>query len=110
MDKASQHTLMRTLTIACVFVIGTMALSGCREDEQARVLNYQPGVYKGKPDTDITSVARANARDRTYKQAGAAGMLSGGSAGPDRGDVRRPGQPSKLDLKALTLRARTQGG
>ncbi len=100
---------MRALGMACVLLVGTAALSGCRDDEQARMINFEPGVYKGKPDTPLSDKARADARDRTYLQAGAVGMASGGSA-PTRGDVRRPGETSKLDHRALELRLRAQGG
>ncbi len=100
---------MRALGLACVLAIGTMALNGCREDEQARLIDYQPGVYKGKPDTPISEKARADARDRAYLQAGAVGMAGGGPR-PDGGDVRRPGEPSNLDHDALKRRLRAQGG
>jgi len=113
MDRASQHKgtprVRRAIGFACVVLIGATALSGCREDEQGRVIYYQAGVYKGKADTPISDKARAEARDRTYLQAGVTGMV-GGAPVPNRGDVRRPEHPSNLDYNALAERLRAQGG
>lgn len=109
MDTALHYKVMRALGFACVLVIGATALTGCRDDEQGRVINYLPGVYKGKADTPISDKARADALNRTYLQAGATGMASGAPV-PDRGDVRRPGEPSNLDHEALAKRLRAQGG
>ena len=100
---------MRVLGIIGVVIIGTSALVGCREDEQARLIDYQPGVYKGKPDTPLSAKALADARKRILLQAGSVGMSGGGSR-PVDGDVRRPGQPSNLDRDALARRLRAQGG
>jgi hypothetical protein len=30
-----------------------LAVQGCREDEQDRVLRYQPGTYLGQPDEPL---------------------------------------------------------
>jgi len=100
---------MRVLGMVCVLLVGTVALSGCRDDEQSRMINYKAGVYKGKPDTPLTDKARSDARERTYLQAGVVGM-TGGGAKRDGGDVRRPGEASNLDHRALLNRLRSQGG
>jgi len=109
MNTAFGLKYMRALGLAGVVLVGTVALSGCREDEQARLINFEPGVYKGKPDTPLSDKARADARDRTYLQAGVVGM-GGGGAKRDGGDVRRPGEASNLDHRALLNRLRSQGG
>lgn len=31
-----------------------LAMTGCRENEQNRILSYEPGKYQGKQDTDAT--------------------------------------------------------
>lgn len=109
MDTTSRHKVMRALGVVSVLLIGTATLAGCRDDEQSRLINYQPGVYKGKPDTPISDKARADAKVRVFLQAGAVGM-AGGGAKPDGSDVRRPGEPSNLDHNSLKNRLRSQGG
>jgi hypothetical protein len=53
--------------LACLF-LATLGLAGCRDEEQGRVLQYQKGVYLGKPDTELTQDQRDVLRHRGYNQ------------------------------------------
>jgi hypothetical protein len=65
---------MRTLkarsgrvAIASVLLIG-IALAGCREEEQDRVLLYDKGIYLGEPDTALTEQQVDALRQRATNQ------------------------------------------
>ncbi|MDX2288271.1 MAG: hypothetical protein NW217_05555 [Hyphomicrobiaceae bacterium] len=42
----------------------TLALAGCRPEEQGRPLAHNPGVYQGSPDTSLTDEQRRLLQDR----------------------------------------------
>ena len=67
------------------------SLSACREEEQGRILNYQKGVYLGKPDTGISEQARRAiwGRIRNQTETVAAGA-AGGRGGVWTANVRPP--------------------
>ena len=96
--------LVRTFSV--VAVLG-LALTACRAEEQGRILRYEPGVYKGKPDTQLSEAQVRALRERSLQQSGATGTGGGGGAsGPKKGtDVRPPSVASDLNT-----RARLQGG
>ncbi len=48
-------------------VLALTALAGCREDPNA-VRDYEPGVYKGKKDQEISDATREALRERTKLQ------------------------------------------
>ena len=87
-----------------VIAIAAMALTACRADEQGRMIRYEPGVYKGKPHTQLSDSQLEELRNRTRSQAGAVGTGFSGGAAPvaAESDVRAPGE--------LKERARQQGG
>jgi len=89
-------------------ILGVLVLAGCRAEEQGRLINYEPGVYKGKPDTELTEVQRRILRQRSLYQG--AGVASGGGAVPTKSrDVRQP-SGSAIDQKKLRNRTKMQGG
>ncbi len=97
----------RILSTAGALSVSALLLLGCRAEEQGRITRYEPGVYKGKPDTQLSAAQTRQLRQRTVYQ-GSGVSTGGGSAAPKR-DVRRPGA-SGIDLGKLKLRARNQGG
>lgn len=82
---------------AAVF-IASLALVGCREDEQERVLWYEPGVYKGdgRAGQPLSEGDLAELRERAIQQGGvgSGGGLSGVSGGSrSAGSNVRPPEP-----------------
>jgi hypothetical protein len=47
-----------------------LALAGCDEAEQGRVLRYEKGTYLGQADTELTDAQREELRARTALQGG----------------------------------------
>ena len=45
-------------------------VAGCRLEEQDRITNYEPGIYKGVPDQALNSSQRRNLRYRVRMQGG----------------------------------------
>lgn len=93
--------MVRTLS---VIAVAAVALTACRADEQGRMIRYEPGVYKGKPDTQLSESRLEELRNRARNQGGATGSgFAGGAKVQDSGsDVRVPGE--------LNERAQKQGG
>jgi hypothetical protein len=95
------------LTVTCAVAL-SIALAGCREEEQNRVLIFDKGSYAGKPDTPLSAATLLALRERIAHQVGpdtvgGPSYESGGNAGAGSSrtlDVRPPGV--KLD----TLRSR----
>ena len=46
------------------------ALGACRKEEQGRIRNFEPGVYKGQDDTPLDSAVVDDLRERARRQAG----------------------------------------
>ena len=46
------------------------ALGACREEEQGRLRDFDPGVYKGQEDTPLDSAVIDDLRERARRQAG----------------------------------------
>ncbi|MEJ1995599.1 MAG: hypothetical protein P8X75_10370 [Limibacillus sp.] len=42
--------------------------TGCREEEQDRVLLLEPGVYQGKPDSPLSEATEEELRQRARNQ------------------------------------------
>lgn len=59
----------RVLTL-CIAVGASLALAGCDEDEQGRILRYEKGTYLGPPDTALTEDQLGELRARAKRQAG----------------------------------------
>lgn len=47
-----------------------LALSGCDESEQGRILRYEKGTYLGQEDSPLTDAQREELRARTNLQGG----------------------------------------
>lgn len=67
-----------------------IVLTGCWEEEPRPLVNYEPGVYTGKPDTPVSAEALTAARTRAMRQAGLAAVVPGGGTSPSS-SVRPPG-------------------
>ncbi|MCP5366161.1 MAG: hypothetical protein H6907_08775 [Hyphomicrobiales bacterium] len=96
----------RSAVAVCVLALAGagVLLGACNPDEGDRVLRYEPGVYKGKPDTPLAEDQLRALRARAAYQAGvsvAAGTPGGGGA--READVRVPGD-------ALRARGSLQAG
>ncbi len=57
------------LTRALLLAAG-LTLAACDANEQDRVRNYEPGVYKGQADTQLTEQQREALRQRMSGQSG----------------------------------------
>jgi len=75
---------------AGLLALAVLILSACRAEEQGRVVRYEPGVYKGKPDTQVSEDRLQELRERARLQGAGAGVgsLGGGAASGD--NVRPP--------------------
>ncbi|HBC07490.1 MAG TPA: hypothetical protein DC046_07890 [Rhodospirillaceae bacterium] len=93
--------MVRTLG---VIAVAAVALTACRADEQGRMIRYEPGVYKGKPDAQLSESRLEELRNRTRSQGGVTGTGYAGGAAPNAAepDVRPPGE--------LNERTQKQGG
>lgn len=79
-----------------LITISLFVLVGCRAEEQGRVVNYEPGVYKGKPDTRLSAVQRRALRQRSQypnaneKPADGNTVATRPTGVPSSRDVRKP--------------------
>ncbi|MCF3630764.1 hypothetical protein RJ527_12850 [Thalassospiraceae bacterium LMO-SO8] len=99
-----RNTTARMVRTLGGIAIAAIALTACRAEEQGRMIRYEPGVYKGKPDAQLSESRLEELRNRTRSQGGASGTgFAGGAKVQDSGaDVRVPGE--------LNERAQNQGG
>jgi hypothetical protein len=58
----------RSLLAAAVIVAGLVALAGCREEEQDRVLLFEQGTYLGEPDNALDDQQVSELRSRAQRQ------------------------------------------
>lgn len=87
-DSSTDSRLGAALRLGAVAAIVALALVGCRQSEQGRVLWYQQGVMKGaNPSKPLSQADLAQLRQRTQIQAeggigssseGVSGMVGGG--------------------------------
>lgn len=115
---------MSPAAVACCLLAAVVALAGCREAEQGRVLRYQKGTYLGPKEAPLTDAARESLRQRAQLQGvsatppGGAPVLSQPVSGPAAGmqgqrqgtDRAAPREsPGALPTETLdTLRGRTR--
>lgn len=58
----------RARLAAAVVVAGLVALTGCREEEQDRVLLFEQGTYQGTPDNTLDDGQVSELRSRAQRQ------------------------------------------
>ena len=63
-------TRKTTLLLTLAAVLGSGHLAGCREEEQGRIRQFEPGVYQGQADTDLDDAQVEELRQRARRQAG----------------------------------------
>ncbi len=81
-------TYSRIFTVFGAVVLSAALLAGCRAEEQGRITNYQPGVYLGKKDNQLSSAQVRDLRLRSVYQGDSVYRNAGGGA--RKSDVRRP--------------------
>jgi hypothetical protein len=81
-------TRLRIFTVFGAVAISAVVLAGCRAEEQGRITQYQPGVYLGKKDTELSQAQVRALRFRGAKQGSAVYRSGGGAA--RKSDVRKP--------------------
>ena len=81
-------TIKRFITVFGVVAVSAALLAGCRAEEQGRITKYQPGVYLGKKDTELSQAQVRQLGLRSRKQGDAVYRNAGGGA--RKSDVRRP--------------------
>ncbi|MCG8593156.1 MAG: hypothetical protein MI785_02100 [Kiloniellales bacterium] len=62
----------RRLQIALCLAAATAvaALGACRKEEQGRIRDFDPGVYKGQEDSQLDPAVVDDLRERARRQAG----------------------------------------
>ncbi len=87
----------KTVLTICAIAIVTAGAAACDSGDQSRPLNYEKGVYKGKPHTELSEETLRALRARAAYQGGLASGSSGGFTVIDESsegsDVRPPGMP-----------------
>ena len=94
-------THLRIFTVFGAVAVTAVVLAGCRAEEQGRITNYQPGVYLGKKDTELSQAQVRVLRLRGAKQGTDVYRSGGGAArksdvrkpSPDSGRLRKQGNP-----------------
>lgn len=81
-------THSKFFTVFGAVAMSVALLAGCRAEEQGRVTKYQPGVYLGKKDTQLSSAQVRDLRLRSVFQGDAVNRTVGGGA--RKSDVRKP--------------------
>jgi hypothetical protein len=56
--------------IGIAVLLAGLAVAGCDESEQGRVLNYEKGTYLGKPDKQLSADQLDELRQRAKLQGG----------------------------------------
>ncbi len=102
--------LLKTATVMGLVAAVALTLGACREEEQGRQVMFEPGVYKGKPDTPISAEAKRLLRTRIQHQNELAYGLSGGGGGAPAStppNVRPPSGGAAAAIPLDALRQRT---
>ncbi len=60
--------LAPVIPAVAVLMAAGLLLSACNEEEQGRQLNFEPGVYQGNEDTQLTQDQRDALRARSKMQ------------------------------------------
>jgi len=57
------------LAVAGTLAAAIVAITGCRSEEQGRILHYKKGTYLGKPDQKLSDAQERELRSRARNQA-----------------------------------------
>ncbi|NQU59714.1 MAG: hypothetical protein HQ512_01155 [Rhodospirillales bacterium] len=82
-------TSARIFTVFGAVTVSAFLLAACRAEEQGRITNYQPGVYLGKKDTELSSAQVRSLSLRSAMQGNPIYRPSGGGVSR-KPDVRQP--------------------
>ncbi len=107
---------LKTATVVGLAAAVALTLGACREEESSRRAMYEPGVYKGKADTEISAQAKRSLKTRIrHQRTLGSGMGGGGAPGSAPPDVRPPasvagggGGGSRIPLDVLRQRIQQQ--
>ena len=103
--------LKTILTVSVLLVAGGL-LTGCLDEKRGRITEFEPGVYKGKPDTRLTGDQRKELARRTVYQSGVT-QVAGGGTGPKANSagssVRKPSENAAF-YSRLNARTANQKG
>ncbi len=91
----------RTATVMGLAAAVALTLGACREDERDRRVMFEPGVYKGKPDTPLSAAAKRSLMTRIQRQNALAGGLSGGAGGTPGSSAPNVRPPSGAEGRAI---------
>ena len=101
-----------TLRTVCVLMIVGVVLTGCLDEKRDRITKFEPGVYLGKPDTQLSNkqldvlVRRARLQSGVVQVTGGGGIL----AAPSRSSSVRTPSNSAAFFGKLNSRAANQKG
>jgi len=68
-------------TASALLIVGGF-LTGCLDEKRGRITEFEPGVYKGKPDSALTADQRRELARRTVYQRGVTQVTGGGGGSP----------------------------
>ena len=101
-----------TLRTVSVLMIAGVILAGCLDDKHDRITKFDPGVYLGKPDTQLSDKQRDVLVRRARLQSGVVQVTGGGGilAAPSRSSSVRTPSNSATFFGKLNSRAAHQKG
>jgi hypothetical protein len=68
MTRRSKMPGPKRLAIVLAAAVGVVALSGCEEEEQNRILMFEKGTYLGEPDRPMGDTSAEELRQRAKHQ------------------------------------------
>lgn len=92
-------TTRKTFKVLGTLAVCALVLAACRAEEQGRITDYQPGVYLGKKDTQLSKAQTRQLLLRANQQGSATFRSTGGGGEPTK---------SNIDLGKLSTRANMQ--
>lgn len=90
-------TARRFISFFGAVAFSALFLAGCRAEEQGRITQYQPGVYLGKKDTNLSSEQVRQLRIRSTMQSSA--VYRSGGGGSRKADVRRTASGTRTNMQ-----------
>ena len=101
-----------TLRTVSVLMFAVVILSGCLDEKHDRITKFEPGVYLGKPDTQLSTNQRDVLVRRARLQSGVVQVTGGGGilAAPSRPSSVRTPSDSAAFFGKLNSRTANQKG